>query len=269
MAKDAGTPDNTQAPDTALSATAERATIASARFARWSAFIAVAAILVAAGTALYSSYLTQQQNNNAQRQELVSFINDITQAQQTSSATNGNTISSELLVLGEAEEADNIIKDLNSNVSQVEKYLVALGLQDGGDHQTASQLFVEAAKEESDPRTTADAWRGAAAAFYALDSNQQAETDIHEAEKSFSTPSSLAYTDLFDIYYRAAIPDCSTANSEWRQAAQLTQEQHNLLAGTNALTSERNARTALINRCKMAPGALEKIYISGSITPQT
>ena len=268
MAEDAGTPDNTQAPDKTLSA-ADKATITSARTARYSAYIAVAAILVAAGTALYSSYLSQQQNNNSQRQELVSLINDISQEQQMSNTANGNAISSELLVLGEAEEAYNIIRDLDSNVSQVEKYLVALGLQNGGDNQPASQLFVEAAQQRSVPRTTADAWRGAAAAQYALGYNQQAETDIHEAEGAFNTFSNFAYTYLFDITYRAEIPDCATANNEWNQAAQLTQEHRNALGGANAVTAEKNARAALVNICKVAPSALEPIYISGSIVPQT
>jgi tetratricopeptide (TPR) repeat protein len=265
MAEDAATPDNTQTSDKGLSVAANRATVTSARIAAVSAVIAVAAIIVAVATAVYSSHLAQQQNNYTQRQELVSLINDITQEQQTPRTASRNAISSQLLVLGEAEEAYNIIRDLNSDVSQVEKYLVALGLADGGDYQTASQLYVEAARERSEPRTTADAWRGAAAAQYALGNDPKAETDIREAVQAFDTLTNKAYTYLFDITYRAAIPDCLTAKNEWNQAAQLTQEHHNILAGNNAMTTEKNARMALIDMCKVASGALEKIYIA----PQT
>jgi hypothetical protein len=268
MAEEPGTPDSTQASDEALSAAANRATVASARVARWSAIIAAVAVVVAAGSAFYSSYLAQQQNNSTQRQELVSLIGDIAQGQQASSTTNGNTIPSQLLVLGEAEEANKIIEDL-SGVSQVEEYLVGAGLQYGQDYQDAQNLFTEAADENTVPRVTADSWRGAAASLYALDSDQEAENDINAAEKANGSPASLAYTYLFDIPYRAAISDCSTASSEWRQAAQLTQEQHNALTGGNAMTAEENAKAALIHVCKMTPAALEKIYISSSSSTQT
>ncbi|HTZ28674.1 MAG TPA: hypothetical protein VMC83_32040 [Streptosporangiaceae bacterium] len=268
MAEEPGTPDSTQASDEALSAAANRATVASARVARWSAIIAAVAVVVAAGSAFYSSYLAQQQNNSTQRQELVSLIGDIAQGQQASGTTNGNAISSQLLVLGEAEEANKIIEDL-SGVSQVEKYLVGSGLQYGQDYQDAQNLFTEAADENTVPRVTADSWRGAAASLYALDSDQAAENDINAAEKANGSPTGLAYTYLFDIPYRAAISDCSTASGEWRQAAQLTQKQHNTLTGSNAMTAEKNAKTALVNVCKMTPAALEKIYISGSSSTQT
>lgn len=267
MAEEPGTPDSTQASDEALSAAANKATVASARVARWSAIIAAVAVVVAAGSAFYSSYLARQQNNSTQRQELVSLIGDIAQGQQASSTTK-NAISSQLLVLGEAEEANKIIEDL-SGVSQVEEYLVGVGLQYGQDYQNAQNLFTEAADENTVPRVTADSWRGAAASLYALDSDQEAENDINAAEKAYGSPSSLAYTYLFDIPYRAAISDCSTASSEWRQAAQLTQEQHNALTGGNAMTAEENAKTALIHMCKMTPAALEKIYISSSSSTQT
>src|ERR1700758_1031996 len=136
MAEVSGTPDSTRASDEALRAAADKATIDSARVARWSAIIAVLAVVVAAASAGYSSYLTHQQNNSAQRQELVSLIGDIAQGEQASSTTNGNAIPSQLIVLGEAEEAKKIIEDL-SGVSQVEKYLVGVGLQYGQDNQDA------------------------------------------------------------------------------------------------------------------------------------
>jgi hypothetical protein len=268
MAEESEKPDSTQASDEALRAAADKATIASARVARWSAIIAVVAVFVAAGSAAYSSYLTQQQNNSAQRQELVSLIGDIAQGQQASNTTNGKATPSQLLVLGEAEEANEIIGHL-SDVSQVEKYLVGGGLQYGQDYQDAQNLFTEAADENTVPRVTADSWRGAAASLYALNSNQKAENDINAAEKANGSPTGLAYTYLFDIPYRAAISDCSTASSEWRQTAQLTQKQHNHLTGDNAMTAEKNAKAALVNVCKMTPAALEKIYISGSSSTQT
>ncbi len=243
-----------------------------------SAFISLLAIGAAAVIGLVQVHLVGQQNNNAQQQELTSLVTDITQGQQASSSstsTQGTSLSPQLAVLGEAEEANNIIDDLPSaDVSSVERYIVGQGLENGDDYQLAIPLLTKAAQEKTDPRTTADAWRGAAAAWYALGSDSQAESDINQAKASFdisgvtnlSIENNIAFTDLFDVFYRASI-DCSVALDEWDQAAQLTQGDHYLLT-TSSSTDYRNSDKALKDTCHMVPNALKMIYISGSIPPQ-
>ena len=240
--------------------------------------VAIAALvlsIISAGIGGVSVYIARQQNTNAQRQELVTLVTDIAQGQQGSGTGNGNAINPELTQLGEAEEANTIITSLPpGDVSSVERYLVALGLEDGEDYTPALLLLRAAAREDSDPRTAADAWRAAAAADYAIGSDSEAESYIIKAEGVFKKQdadqeSNIAYTDLFDAKFRADIPDCSTANSEWGQAAQLTEHDHNLLANNNARTARANAMTALIDKCHADPGQLAKVYVTGPASPQS
>jgi hypothetical protein len=81
-----------------------------------------------------------------------------------------------------------------------------------------------------------------------------------------SRENNIAFTDLFDVFYRASI-DCSVALDEWNQAAQLSQGDHYLL-NTSTTTDYRNADKALKDTCHMVPNMLKMIYISGSISPQ-
>src|SRR5579872_4389040 len=74
-----------------------------------SAVVAFISLLGSFAISLYSAHLVGQQNNNAQQQALISLVADIAQADQAFNNTKGNTVSAELTVLGEAEEAKNII----------------------------------------------------------------------------------------------------------------------------------------------------------------
>lgn len=255
-----------------------RAAKGSMYIAAVSAVISLLAIGAAVLIGLVQVHLVGQQNNNAQQQELTTLVTDISQGQQAASTSNteGTNLSPELTVLAEAEEANNIIDGLpSSDVSSVERYVVGQGLEDGDDYQLAIQLLTEAAQEKTDPRTTADAWRGAAAAWYALGSDKQAESDINQARVSFnifgvtifSRASNIAFTDLFDIFYRAPI-DCSAALNEWDQAAQLTQADHYILNNGNSSGDYRNDVKALKDSCHVAADTLNVIYIAGSIPPQ-
>lgn len=293
MADDSEKSKDTQASDEALSRAdvGERADIATieeskatqratkiAKYSAWVAAIAAAASIV---LSVYSAHLVGQQNSNAQQQELVSLVTDIEQGQQAATGPNGS--SAALIVLGEAEEADAIIASLHSNVSSAEKYIVALALEDGDDYQSALMLLTSAAKERSDPRTTADSWRAAAAALYTLNMNSQAEKDIDQAKESYSEngvtwvsqENNIAFTDLFDIPYQASIGRCSFAESkEWDKAAQLIQSYYNyrhrhrhLLSGDNAEKNAKNASRALLNTCKVPPGTLKANNILALISP--
>ena len=156
MTEKPGNPDNAQASHPPLSPEA-RATWGSTLIAAFSALIS----LVALGIGLYSAHLVEQQNSNSQQQALLSLVTDIQQGQQAPTSTNENAIAAELAVLGEAEEASNIISDIpRSGVSSAEKYIVGRALEDGDDYRPALDLLKGAAQQASDPRTAADAWRG-------------------------------------------------------------------------------------------------------------
>ena len=186
MTEKPGNPDNAQASHPPLSPEA-RATWGSTLIAAFSALIS----LVALGIGLYSAHLVEQQNSNSQQQALLSLVTDIQQGQQAPTSTNENAISAELAVLGEAEEASNIISDIpRSGVSSAEKYIVGRALEDGDDYRPALDLLTGAAQQASDPRTAADAWRGVAAILYTLKSASQAEEDVNRAEESFTGPMS-------------------------------------------------------------------------------
>jgi hypothetical protein len=270
-------PNSTPSPKDPSAERESKATVWSAVFAGFSLLALVASIIIGySATKLaeqqtklagQQTELTGQQNTNAQQQELVTLVTDITQAQQGSSTDNVNGISSELTQLGEAEEADTIINSLPpSDVTSVEEYVVGTGLEDGEDYQPALRLVMESAKAASDPRTTADAWRAAAYINYQLGFNSRAEYDIHQARRSFGQPdvlefekeSNIAYTDLFDIYYQARIVGCSTAVNEWNEAIGLIKKNQNLLSGPSATAAEKNARNALADTCRVPLAALEK-----------
>lgn len=291
MAEDSERIRNTQASSEALrKEIAEGADIATikesqstqraTKIAKYSAWIAALAAVASIVLSLYSAHLVGQQNSNAQQQELVSLVTDIEQGQQAATAPNG--ASAALIALGEAEEANSIIASLHSNVSSAEKYIVGIALEDGDDYQPALTLLTSAAKEGSDPRTAADAWRAAAAVLYTLDMNRQAESDMDLARGSYtgkyvtwvSRENNIAFTDLFDVPYQASIGQCSFAESkEWNKAAQLIQSyyyhyhHHYLLGGPNSKKVATNARQALLDTCKVAPGTLKANNILTLISP--
>ena len=247
--------------------------------------VAIAALvlsIISAGVSGYSAYLTGQQNSNAQQQELVTLVTDIAQGQQQGSSTtvNMNGISVELVQLGEAEEAENIINSIPSHVTSVERYIVGTGLEDGEDYQPALTLIGEAATEASDPRTTADAWRAVAGINYKIGRTSQAQNDIEQANRSFNgypllgfyNNSNIAYTDLFDVYYQIYYrtpADCSQATNEWQGAAGLIMKNKNLLSGSNAIATENNAGNALANICHVPRATLEKEIPFQVNPPQT
>jgi hypothetical protein len=273
-----GTPGASQAPDSARSRVDEaqiQESTATKR-AMWIALGSLLLALISAGATIFftvkSTNLVKEQNSNAQQQELVSLVTDIEQGQQAATSPNGS--SAALTVLGEAEEADNIIASLHSNVSSPEKYIVGMALEDGQDFKPALTLLKSAAMEASDPRTTADAWRGEAAILYKLSMNPQAEGAISKARESFGgkgkdvtlvgQDNNIAFTDLFDVPYQASIGQCSVAeNKEWDTAAQLIRSyyyQHHhyhLLGGNNAKEVAANARRALRKTCKVQAGVLK------------
>lgn len=228
------------------------------------ALLSLLVSLISAGVSVYSAHLTGQQNKNAQEQELVSLVTDMVQG--GPSTTNGNSTYAALDVLGEAEEANYIINRLApSDVSSVERYIVGLGLLNGDDYQPALQLFTEAAGEASDPRTAADSWREAAVVLYTLNFTSEAERDIGRAKGSFDRPdvtefskvNNIQFTDLFDVPYQVSL-HCSTAMKEWRQAAQLIQEDHIPLTGSNG-TIAAGAKEALVSRCNVPPAILKSL----------
>jgi tetratricopeptide (TPR) repeat protein len=272
-----GEPEATRAKDKALSPV-EMASIDEAKSTRrstvigaFSAVTSLIAIGAAVAIGLYSAHLTGLQNTNAQQQELVSLVTDIAQGSPASNITNQNTFNPQLTILGEAEEADNLIHELPpSDVSSAEKYIVGLALENGDDYEPALQLLTSAAQEASDPRSASDAWRVAASILYLLQLNSQAERDVNRAIRSYDKPgvtsvsraSNVAFTDLFDVQYRASL-DCSVALNEWNVAAQLSQVDPNILSGGNATASEANGRTALISTCRVPADTLKRINIQG------
>ena len=270
MTEKPGNPDNAQASHPPLSAEA-RATWGSTLIAAFSALIS----LVALGIGLYSAHLVEQQNSNSQQQALLSLVTDIQQGQQAPASTNENAIAAELAVLGEAEEASNIISDIpHSGVSSAEKYIVGRALEDGDDYRPALDLLKGAAQQASDPRTAADAWRAVAAILYTLKSKSQAEEDVSRAEKSFSRPdvttfskrSNVAYTELFDIPYRV-FADCPAAREEWDDASYLIQHNRDLLNGSNSTAAVMNAATALAKTCHVPHDTLKEETLLKLISP--
>lgn len=243
------------------------ATQRATKIAKYSALIALISAAGSIVLSLYSAHLVGEQNTNAQQQELVSLVTDIEQGQRTAAEPNGS--SAALVVLGEAEEADSIITSLHSNVSSVEKYIVGLALEDGDDYQPALMLLTSAAKEKSDPRTTADSWRAAAAVLYRLTMNSQAENDVDMARNSYvgvpgvNEQNDIAFTDFFDIPFQASIGHCSFAeNEEWDRAAQLVKNyhqkfHHSLVSGSNAIADATNASKALLTTCKVPSSKLK------------
>lgn len=280
---DSERPKDTQASNGALSP-AEIAAIkeskATQRATKVAIFSALIAFISAVGSivlSLYSAHLVGQQNSNTQQQELVSLVTDIEQGQRAANEPDGSSVA--LVVLGEAEEANNIIAHLHSNVSSVEKYIVGLALEDGDDYEPALTLLTNAAKEKSDPRTTADSWRAAAAVLYRLNMNSQAENDINTARESYigvpgvSEENDVAFTDFFDIPFQVSIGHCSFAeNGEWDMAAQLIENYHqryhrSLVSGSNAIADATTASKALLSTCKVPPGKLKAKNILGLIPP--
>lgn len=140
MAESSGEPASTTAspadPDPAQSEA--KATVTAKNVA----IAALALSIISAGISFVSVYTARQQNTNAQRQELVTLVTDIAQGQQGSGTGNGNAINAELTQLGEAEEANTIITSLPpGDVSSVERYLVAPGLENGEDYTPALGLL--------------------------------------------------------------------------------------------------------------------------------
>jgi hypothetical protein len=277
MAGDSERPKEPQAAKGALGPV-EKAQIKESRATQRATGIAIVSLGLATVSAIasivvgvHSADLVSQQNGNAEQQELVSLVTNIEQGQQAATGPNGS--SAALTILGEAEEANNIIASLHSNVSSPEKFIVGSALEVGQDFKPAFVLLTSAAKEASDPRTAADSWRAAAAVLYKLNMNSQAENDIVQAKESFSgrgedvtlvgEENNIAYTDLFDVPYQASIGQCSVAEKqEWDQATQLIQNYHSkhhyyLLTGNNARQAAVNAEKALRKFCKVHPGVLK------------
>src|ERR1700733_2965376 len=278
MAGDSEKPEEPQAPKgipgpvEVAQIEESKATQRATRIATGSLVLAIVSAVASIVVGLYSAYLVRQQNGNAEQQELVSLVTNIEQGQQAATGPNGS--SAALTILGEAEEANNIIVSLHSNVSSPEKYIVGSALEDGQDFKPALMLLTSAPKEASDPRTTADSWRGAAAIFYKLNMNSQAEKDINQARESFSgkgkdvtlvgQENNIAFTDFFDVPYQASIGQCSVAEKkEGNEAAQLIQNYYSknhhyyLLGGNNAKQAAVSAQKALHTFCKVSPGALK------------
>jgi hypothetical protein len=269
--KEPQAPKGIQSPVEEAQIKESRATQRATRIAKGSLVLAIVSAVASIFVGAYSAYLVRQQNGNAEQQELVSLVTNIEQGQQAATGPNGS--SAALTILGEAEEAANIIASLHSNVSSPEKFIVGSALEDGQDFKPALMLLTSAAKEASDPRTTADSWRGAAAVLYRLSMDSRAEKDIIHAKGSFGgkgkdvTPvgleNNIAYTDLFDVPYQASIGQCSVAEKqEWDQATQLIRNYHSkhhyyLLTGNNARQAAMNAEKALRKFCKVHPGVLK------------
>jgi len=270
--KEPQTPEGTSNPVEKAQIEESEATQRATRIATGSLVLAIVSVVASIVVGLYSAYLVRQQNGNAEQQELVSLVTNIEQGQQAATGPNGS--SAALTILGEAEEANNIIVSLHSNVSSPEKYIVGSALEDGQDFKPALMLLTSAAKEASDPRTTADSWRGAAAILYKLNMNSQAEKDINQARESFSEKgkdvtqvsqdNNIAYTDFFDVPYQAAIGQCSVAEKqEWDTASQLIQNYYSkhhhyyLLGGNNAKQAAVSAQKALRTFCKVPADVLK------------
>jgi tetratricopeptide (TPR) repeat protein len=269
MAEEPREPNNEQISNPPLTPEA-KATWGATLIAAFSALIS----LVALGIGLYSAHLVEQQNSNSQQQALLSLVTDIQQGQAPGS-TNGNVVSAELTVLGEAEEASSIINDsLRSGASSVEKYIVGRALENGDDYQPALKLLKGAAQQASDPRTAADAWRAVAAILYTLKLTSQAEGDVNRAKESFGRPdiataskrSNVAYTDLFDIPYRV-FAGCATSQEEWNEASYLIRHNRDLLNGSNSTAALMNAGTALAKTCHVSRGTLKEKTLLKLISP--
>lgn len=263
--------DKTLNPADMASIDEARSTRRSTAIAAFSACTSVVAIGAAVVVGLNSAHLTAVQNTNAQQQELVSLVTDIAQGSPAGNITNQNAFNPQLTILGEAEEADNIINELpRSDVSSAEKYTVGLALRNGEDYQQALQIFISGALEASDPRDASDCWREAASILYLFKFNSQAEKDMNRAIRSYDVPwvtnysreSNIAFTDLEDVQYRAFI-DCSVALNEWDEAAQLIQENPGFVSGGNASAAEISGRADLISTCRISADTLPGINIPG------
>jgi tetratricopeptide (TPR) repeat protein len=260
------------------------ATVAAAKAAKASTRVAVVSTLVslvALVVAVYSVSIAQQENDYAERQSLLSLVTNIAQEPQliaqaavslkaSSTQLHDVDVQIQLSTLGEGEEADNLIQRLpNSAISSVEKYQVGLALEDGDDYQPALTLLTGAAREASDPRTAADAWREAARIYYTLGLNSKAEHDITLAEQAFNGPdvpqvsieNSLADTEFFDVQFQVFIK-CSAAMKEWDQGI------HEIGMNPSSLSiplkiPETTAKQALVTTCHVPARTLKEVPAVG------
>ena len=272
-----------QAIEKATLVTAQ-ATVSAAKAAKASTIVAVisAAIsLLALGIGGYSLYISHQQNDYTERQSLLSLVTNIAQEPQLqaqaavslkadSSQLHGVDVQIQLTALGEGEEADNLIQQLpGSAVSSVEKYQVGLALEDGDDYKPALGLLRDAAKEASDPRTAADAWREAARILYILGLSSRAEHNITLAEGAFNRPdvpkismkNNLADTELYDVQYQVFI-SCSTAMSEWDQGRGIVKTYASSLS-VPLKSQEMAAKQALVKTCHVPARTLTVVPAVG------
>jgi hypothetical protein len=260
------------------------ATVAAAKAAKASTVVAgisTVVSLVALGVAIYSVLIARQENDYAERQSLLSLVTNIAQepqlqAQATvslkadSSQLHDVDVQIQLTALGEGEEADNLIQQLPpSAVSSVEKYQVGLALEDGDDYKPALALLRAAAKEASDPRTAADAWREAARILYILGLSSRAKHDITLAEGAFNRPdvprismkNNQADTELYDVQYQVFI-SCSTAMSEWNQGRGIVKTYASSLS-VPLKSQEIAAKQALVKTCHVPARTLPVVPVVG------
>jgi hypothetical protein len=272
-----------QAIEKATLVTAD-ATVAAAKAAKASTVVAgisTVVSLVALAVAVYSVFIARQENDYAERQSLLSLVTNIAQEPQLqaqaavslkadSSQLHGVDVQIQLTALGEGEEADNLIQQLpGSAVSSVEKYQVGLALEDGEDYKPALGLLRDAAKEASDPRTAADAWREAARILYILGLSSRAEHDITLAESAFNRPdvpkismkNNRADTELFDVQYQVFI-SCSTAMSEWNQGTGIVKTYASSLS-VPLKSQEMAAKQALVKTCHVPARTLTVVPVVG------
>jgi tetratricopeptide (TPR) repeat protein len=193
--------------------------------------IVVALTLAISAASLAVSIRTQVESSDqyerSQQQALLSIVVSISQENQ-------NSVQSSLRLLADGQEAETIIEDLpKGDVPSVEKYQVGEALEAGGDFQSALTLVQEAAKEASDPVTTADSWREAANILYKISRGSEAESDIAKARnainaKNLDAPAeedNIAFTDFYDITLRTGVRPagssaCKAAADDWNEAQQ-------------------------------------------------
>jgi hypothetical protein len=238
--------------------TAATVTIDQAKRASFSTVLTIisAVFSLAALIISFASFrLSSEQNDSSQQLALLSLVSDIVQQSALPQRS-----------LADGQAANLIIKRLpSSEVSSVERYRVGEALEDGDDFRPALDLLVDAAKEASDPLTTANSWREAARVSYELQLNKQAESYITLARKAISIKNStniatwnnLAYTDFFDIVTRpsAGAPGksdiCDADKGDWSQAM-------NLISQSPAITDralngeEASARKAKKIACRVS-----------------
>jgi hypothetical protein len=193
--------------------------------------IVVALTLAISAASLAVSIYTQvdsgDQFERSQQQALLSIVVSISQENQ-------NSVQSDLRLIADGEEAENIIEGLpEDDVPSVEKYQVGEALEAGGDFQSALTLLQEAATEASDPVTTADSWREAASILYKISRGSEAESDMAKARnainaKNTDVPSeedNIAFTDFDDILLQTGVRPvgssaCKAAADDWNGAQQ-------------------------------------------------